>query len=100
MSDADNLKATESGGTKYAPPQAMRLGDSALAQGSPCSPAGSNAKSACAATGSWAQSCDNGLETGGAGDCNMGDNAGNCKTGNVAFRNPPGCHTGNNVVSR
>jgi len=94
MTDSASLKPTESSVEKYAPPQAVRLGDSALALGSDCEN-GSGAKSACATMGSLAQACDNGLETGGQGDCNQGDNAGNCKTGNSAFRNPPGCHTGN-----
>jgi hypothetical protein len=96
----DSLKSTELGGREYAPPEAVRLGNSGTGHGYDCGSNGSAAPSACIATGSTAQSCDTGLETGGSGDCNEGFGAANCKTGNAAFRNPPGCHTGNDVVPR
>ena len=92
MTDADSLKPTKSGGTNYEPPQALRLGDSALAHGFDCAN-GSAASSLCSTTGSTAQSCQTGLETGGYGDCATGSNASDCTTGNGAF-GKSGCHPG------
>jgi hypothetical protein len=92
MTDADSPKSIRSGGRKYAPPQALRLGDSSVGHGFDCE-SGSNAVSACSTTGSLAQACLTGLETGGQGACTTGSNASNCTTGNGAF-GKAGCHPG------
>ena len=80
MSDADNLKATESGGTKYAPPQAVRLNEATAGCGcTPCQP-GSSAEGRCNPTGSSAEgNCNTGY--GADATCRTGSAAGSCSQG-------------------
>jgi hypothetical protein len=98
MSDAVDMKPTESGGTKYAAPQAMRLGAAGVARGFDCL-SGSAAPSLCAPTGNDAQSCQTGQGTLGAGACIDGNNAANCATYGNTANGSAGCHAGNSATT-
>ncbi len=78
MSDTASPKPNNSVETKYAPPEATRLGDAAKGHGYDCN-TGTGAPSLCT-TGSTAQACITGLITGGNGTCETGFGAGNCST--------------------
>ena len=93
----DSLISNSPGRTKYAAPEAVRLGNAAAASGTDCL-SGSAAVSRCAPTGNNAQACITGNGTYGQGACDVGNNAANCSaTGNTA-NGQAGCHSGNGVV--
>ena len=93
----DSLKSNESSRTKYAAPEAVRLGNAGAASGSDCL-SGSAAHSRCSVAGNNAEACITGNGTFGKGACDVGNNAANCSaTGNTA-NGQAGCHSGNGVV--
>jgi len=79
MTDSASLKPNESGGTKYVPPAAVRLKDSAKGLGSQCDPTGNSYVNIYCAPGIGAAYCYNGNA---AHPCDEGNQAGYCGGGN------------------